>query len=85
MKRIGIYDSSLRLEETLIPSPNTVELVRSIESDYFLRFSNDGKNVAETFHLNSKMTPGSPLQLPCNGNRLTKRASGSSPRPTTWR
>jgi hypothetical protein len=70
MKRIGIYDSSLRLEETLIPSPNTVELVRSVESDYFLRFSNEGKNVAETFHLNSKMTPGSPLQLPCNREPL---------------
>lgn len=70
MKRIGMYDSSLRLEETLIPSPNTVELTRSVESDYFLRFSSHGKNVAETFHLNSKMIPGSPLQLPWNREPL---------------
>jgi hypothetical protein len=70
MNPIGIYDSSLRLEETLIPSPNTVELVRSVESDYFLRFSNEGKNVAETFHLNSKLVPGSPLRLPWNREPL---------------
>jgi hypothetical protein len=70
MKHIGNYDSSLRLEETLIPSPNTVELVRSVETDYFLRFSNQGKNVAETFHLNSKMVPGSPLRLPWNREPL---------------
>src|SRR5436853_6806187 len=70
MKRIGIYDSSLRLEETLIPSPNTVELGRSIENDYFLRFSSQGKNVAETFHLKSKVIPGSPLRLQCNGEAL---------------
>lgn len=70
MKRIGIYDSSLRLEETLIPSPNTVEFARSVENDYFLRFSSQSKNVAETFHLNSKLVPGGPLRLPWNREPL---------------
>jgi len=70
MRHIGSYDSSLRLEETLIPSPNTVELVRSVETDYFLRFSNQGKNVAEMFHLNSKLVPSSPLSLPWNREPL---------------
>ncbi len=70
MKRIGMYDSSLRLEETVIPSPNTVELNRSVETDYFLRFSSEGKNVAETYHLNSKLIPGSPIRLPINREPL---------------
>ena len=41
-----------------------------MESDYFLRFSNQAMNVAETFHVNSKVIPGSPLRLPWNREPL---------------
>jgi len=64
MPEIGIYDSSLRLEETVIPSPNSVDLARSIGTDYVNRFSNSTPNVAEIFHLNSKVLRRSPIEVP---------------------
>jgi hypothetical protein len=64
MNEIGIYDSSLRLEETVVPSPNSVDLSRSIGNDYINRFSNATPNVAEIFHVNSKISRFNPLEVP---------------------
>lgn len=72
MKNIGIYDSSLRLEETLIPSPHSLDLEHSIEGDYFQRFSNQHTNVAELYHVNSKLVASSPLTLPPDRTELAK-------------
>lgn len=72
MNEIGIYDSSLRLEETVIPSPNSVDLSRSIGADYVNRFSNSTPNVAEIFHLNSKISRHSSLDVPPDRSVLYK-------------
>lgn len=72
MKNIGIYDSSLRLEETLIPSLHSVDLEHSIEGHYFQRFSNQHPNVAELYHVNSKLVGSSPLTLPPDRTELAK-------------
>jgi hypothetical protein len=70
---IGVYDSTLRLEETVVPSPNSVDLSRSIANDYINRFSNVTPNVAEIFHLNSKVSRFSALEVPA-GREVLLRA-----------
>jgi hypothetical protein len=45
------------LEETIVPSPNVVELRRTPTSDYVFRFAETTPHVAELYHENSRITP----------------------------
>lgn len=72
MNEIGIYDSSLRLEETVVPTPNSVDLARSIGNDYVNRFSNATPNPAEIFHVNSKVSRYGSLEVPSDRGVLFK-------------
>jgi hypothetical protein len=47
----------LPLEETIIPSPKSVELERTPRSDWLFRLMSRTPHVAETFHVNSQITP----------------------------
>jgi hypothetical protein len=47
------------LEETIVPSPNVVELRRTATSDYVFRFAATTPHPAELFHENSRITPHS--------------------------
>ncbi len=64
MKTIGNYDSSLRLEETVLPSFNSIDLRRTVETDYYNRFSSRQAHIAELFHQNSKLSPHSTMEVP---------------------
>jgi hypothetical protein len=44
------------LEESVIASPNSVELTRSPATDYFQRFLSSDAHVAEMFHVNTKIS-----------------------------
>jgi hypothetical protein len=44
------------LEEAVIASPNSVELIRSPATDYFQRFLSSDVHVAEMFHVNTKIS-----------------------------
>ena len=50
------------LEESIIPSPHSIDLVRSPLSDYLYRQVRRTPHVAELFHENSKVTPSSTMQ-----------------------
>lgn len=55
----------LELEETLLPSPNSVDLVDSPRAAYLNRLLAREPHVAEVFHLNSCLTRSSPAnQVP---------------------
>jgi hypothetical protein len=58
------------LEETIIPSPNSIDLERSTESDYLYRLSSNTPHPAELFHENSKLTPFSTLTIPSDDQKL---------------
>lgn len=49
------------IEETVIPTPNSVELNRSPRNDYLLRFDSRYPQIAELFQENTKLSPCSPL------------------------
>ena len=49
------------LEETLFPSPNSVELVRTPSKDYSFRFGAKRPHIAELFQENTKLNPYSTL------------------------
>ena len=50
------------LEESIIPSPHSIDLVRSPLSDFLYRQVRRTPHVAELFHENSKLSPHSTLQ-----------------------
>lgn len=50
------------LEETLFPSPNSVEFARTPQNDYQLRFSARFTHIAELFQENTKLVPYSTLR-----------------------
>ncbi len=54
----------LKLEETLLPSLNSIDLQRTAESDYLYRFASSAPQVAEVFHENSKLLRSSTLVVP---------------------
>lgn len=57
-ERPPVADGSVELlEETIIPSPNVVELRRTPTTDYVFRFTQTTPHVAELFHENSRITP----------------------------
>lgn len=49
------------VEENLLPTPNSVDLVRTGRSDYMLRFDSRAPHVAELFQENTKLVPQSTL------------------------
>lgn len=49
------------IEETVLPSPNSVELNRSPRNDYLLRFDSRYPHIAELFQENTKLSASSPL------------------------
>jgi hypothetical protein len=51
------------LEETLLPPMTSVELVRTPQTDYQLRFGATAPHVAELFHENTKRTPYQPIDV----------------------
>ena len=58
------------LEEGVIPSPNSVELERTTQSDYLHRMSSASAHVAELFHENSKLSPAMSLVVPRNTRKI---------------
>ena len=56
-------ESPLRalLEGTVLPSPNTVEMMRTAPSDYRRRFDGGNPHVAELFQENTKLSPHTTL------------------------
>ena len=56
-------ESPLRalLEGTVLPSPNTVEMLRTAPSDYRRRFDGGNLHVAELFQENTKLSPHTTL------------------------
>ena len=57
-------------EETVIMSPNSVDLMRTVKSDYLHRFSEHTQYVAELFQENSKLTRCSTLEVPPDHRKL---------------
>lgn len=53
--------TALRLEETVLPTPNSLDLERNVATDFLYRFSSKAPNIAELFHVNSKCIPCSTL------------------------
>lgn len=49
------------IEETLFPSPNSVEFTRTPQNEYILRFGNHTANIAELFQENTKLIPYSTM------------------------
>jgi hypothetical protein len=58
------------LEETIIPSPNSLDLQRTALSDYVHRFTSTSPHVAELFQENTKLTPFSTLAVPRDDRSL---------------
>lgn len=52
---------ALSLEYTILPSPNSIDLERSVGSDYLYRCQARFPHVAELFHENSKFAPSSTI------------------------
>jgi hypothetical protein len=59
------------LEETILPSPNSIDLLRSVRNDYVLRFDSRAQHIAELFQENTKLTPHSSLVMPETDEELT--------------
>ncbi len=57
-------------EETIIPSPNSINLEQTVESEFLHRFDAGKPHVAEMFHENSKLTPYSTLRIPEDDQKL---------------
>ncbi len=61
------------LEETLLPSPNTVELMRTPQSDYRFRFAAaSAPHIAELFQENTKLSPHSSFDAAINERELSQ-------------
>lgn len=60
------------LEETVLPPSHSVELDTSAESAYANRLGAHQSNVAETYHVNSKLTPASPIGVRVNEDGLAE-------------
>jgi hypothetical protein len=54
------------LEETLFPSTNNIELIRTPNTDYSYRFGSKQPHIAELFQENTKLHPFSPLTTSIN-------------------
>lgn len=49
------------VEENILPTPNSVDLMRSARGDYMLRFERHSPHVAELFQENTKLVPQAPF------------------------
>lgn len=58
------------LEEGLFPSPHSIDLERTVISDFMHRFTACEPHVAELYHENSKLSPSSTLAVPVDGRKL---------------
>jgi len=70
-----IYSSTgprtgLLFEETVLPTPNSVDLRRTTRTDYMLRFDSRTTHVAELFQENTKLTPYATLTPPAGDEEL---------------
>lgn len=57
----SVVGSGRRLEQTVLPTPNSIDLMRSAETDYIHRFVSKTPHIAELFHENSKCIPSMPM------------------------
>ena len=55
---------NLFLENSIVPSPHSIDLSHSAASDYLYRHIRRKPHVAELYHENSKLSPHSTLQIP---------------------
>lgn len=60
------------IEETILPTPNSVELHRSPRNDYLLRFDSKYPHIAELFQENTKLSASSPLATLAPERELTE-------------
>ncbi len=60
------------LEEGVIPSPNSVDLERTTQSDYLHRMASGSAHVAELFHENSKLSPAMSLKVPHTKDKINE-------------
>lgn len=58
------------VEETMIPSPDSVLLERTAESDFRFRINSTRPHIAELFHVNSKLNPHSTLTVPTSPDKV---------------
>ena len=63
--------TGLLFEETVLPSPNSTDLLRTTRTDYMLRFDSRTTHIAELFQENTKLTPYSPLRPPDGEEELS--------------
>ncbi len=64
MDKDQLKGDTLKFEETLLPSFNSIDLKRTIETDYNYRFGSKEANIAELYHENSKLVRGSTVKIP---------------------
>lgn len=50
------------LEDSIVPSPHSIDLAPSVDGDYLHRSERRHPHIAETYHLNSKLSPHSLVQ-----------------------
>lgn len=62
-------------EETVIPTPNSVDLMRTAHGDYRQRFDLRGPHIAELFQENTKLTPYATLTVPANHDEVASTRS----------
>jgi SagB-type dehydrogenase family enzyme len=70
MQEIGEVRFNL-LEETIVPSPKTVELLRTPTNDATQRLMTSAPHIAEVFHENSRISPHSQANLILDDDALT--------------
>ena len=58
------------LEQSIVPSPHSIDLSHSATSDYLYRHVRSKPHVAELYHENSKLNPYSTLQIPPDTSTL---------------
>jgi len=58
------------VEETILPPSNSVELARTAQTEYVQRLGIRQPNIAELYHVNSKLTPFTRVGLPVDERGL---------------
>jgi hypothetical protein len=67
--------SGMMREETVIPTPNSVDLVRTAHGDYLQRFDLRSPHIAELFQENTKLTPYATLAVPAGHDEVSATRS----------
>lgn len=63
------------VEETMIPSPDSVLLERTAETEFRFRVNATQPHIAELYHVNSKLNPHSPLTVPTSPEKVAELRS----------